>query len=135
MPKIIALETGEPQYNVIARLDNPDGTQTWISNDVYPMFISGADKPDYTVSVFTDITAYRRAIREAEKSAAYWRYMSELSFEGLAITEDSIVTDVNQRLLEILGYERAEIIGMHDMEFVAESDKEYVASKSTEKVS
>jgi PAS domain S-box-containing protein len=133
MPTVVAIETGEPQYNVIIRLDNPDGTQTWISNDVYPLFISGGDKPDYVVSVFTDITAYRHATREAEKSAAYWRYMSELSFEGLAITEDGIVTDVNNRLLEILGYERDEIIGMHDMSFVADSDKEYVASQSTAK--
>jgi PAS domain S-box-containing protein len=135
MPTAIAIETGEPQYNVIIRFDNPDGTQTWIANDVYPLFISGGDKPDYVVSVFTDITEHRRATREAEKTAAYWRYMSELSFEGIAITEDHIVTDVNQRLLEILGYEREEIIGIRDMDLIADGDREYVRSKTTEKVS
>ncbi len=51
----------------------------------------------------------QQAIRESEER---FRTLADSSFEGIAITEDGRLTDVNEQLAEMFGYETAELIGM-----------------------
>lgn len=131
-PSNITAQTGKAIKNDVARFNTPNGQVTWTSLTTIPLFMSQSEKPDFVISIFTDITDYRQATDTARASAAYWQYFSDLAFEGLAIIEDGRIIDVNNRLLKILGYERDEVIGRAVLDFVAESDRDYVRAKIAE---
>ncbi|MDQ7036115.1 MAG: PAS domain S-box protein [Anaerolineae bacterium] len=131
-PSKLTHKTGQPQHNQVFGVVKTDKTELWLSINTHPIFLTDSDYPDAVVSIFSDITAYRHAMKQAEKNAAYWQYFSNLALEGLAITEDGRIADVNNRLLEILGYERDEIIGSPVMNFVAEADRDFVRAQIAE---
>ena len=56
------------------------------------------------------------ALRESEER---FRRLSAASFEGIAISDEGILVDVNLRFVEMLGYEIAELIGRPILDFVA----------------
>ncbi len=55
-PTLIALRTGKPQTNVIMRIHKPDGSSTWISIDVQPLFSAGSTMPYAVLNTFKDVT-------------------------------------------------------------------------------
>ena len=128
-PTAVANKTGQPQHNVIACVIKPDTTELWLSINTHPIFLTDSEAPDYVVSIFSDITAFRQATKQAEKSATYWQYISDLAFEGLATTDNGIIKDANKRLLEITGYTRDELVGTASAALVHSEDIEYVRHK------
>ncbi len=56
------------------------------------------------------------ALRESEER---FSRLSDASFEGIVISENGCVVDLNQQLETMLGYTRSEMIGLEVMKFVA----------------
>jgi PAS domain S-box-containing protein len=57
--------------------------------------------------------------REIQDSEARFRQLAEATFEGVAIVDNGILLDGNQRFAEIHGYELTEMTGRPVIEFVA----------------
>jgi PAS domain S-box-containing protein len=69
-PVTVALETGLPQTDVIMGVHKPDGTLTWISINVQPIFKGGQTKPYRAVATMHDVTEYKRSQEALRESAA-----------------------------------------------------------------
>jgi PAS domain S-box-containing protein len=70
------------------------------------------------ISAMKDITS-RKQVEEAQKqieqavreSEHRFRTLAEASFEGIALTENGIIVDMNDQLVHMYKYERSELIG------------------------
>jgi two-component system cell cycle sensor histidine kinase/response regulator CckA len=97
-----------PQSDVIMGIHRPDGTLTWISINVQPIFKEGETRPYRVVATMRDITERRHAEAQLRLSASVF----ENATEGIMITDkDSNIISVNQAFTQITGYEADEAIG------------------------
>ena len=64
---------------------------------------------------------------EIQDSEARFRQLAEASFEGVAIVDNGILVDGNQRFAEMHGYELAEILGRPGAEFIAPQSQSLLA--------
>lgn len=70
-----------------------------------------------------DVTA-RRALEQAARDAEErYRLLASAAFEGLAISEDGRLVDVNEQLAAIYGFTREEMIGREIGEFIHPDDR------------
>ncbi len=67
--------------------------------------------------------AAEQSLRESEER---FRKLSEAAFEGIGITEQGLVVEVNQQLASLLGVSREDLIGKPVMEFVAPESRSKV---------
>ena len=65
-------------------------------------------------------------IRERQKSELRFKTLAAGTSEGIAITAQDKILDVNDQLPRILGYERHELIGQHLMNFIPPEDRDRV---------
>ena len=70
-PVVKTLRTGEPQSDVIMGIHKPDGTLTWISINVQPIFKPGRDAPYRVVATMHDITERKKSQEHIEKLAHF----------------------------------------------------------------
>jgi PAS domain S-box-containing protein len=98
------------------RIIRPDGQVRWIStrgNVIYGG-ASGVRKPERMVGIVLDVTTQKQAEKELEESRIQYQNLVETMNEGLAIVDENLIlTYVNPRLPEILGYAPVEMIGKH----------------------
>ena len=81
------------------------------------------------LSIFGGLLYRRSIIRSGEelrRSELRFKKLESGTFEGIAITSLGMFVDVNDQLLQILGYERNEIVGHPVMNFIAPDDRERV---------
>ena len=71
-----------------------------------------------------DVTAHRAVTQAFHDSEERFRLISELSSEGLVLTERGEIFHVNAAMTKIFGYSREELIGMAASELTAEEDRE-----------
>src|SRR5215212_8198756 len=73
------------------------------------------------------------AMRDGEER---FRGLSDATFEGIAISEDGTVLEVNRSFVEMFGYEASEVVGMPAMNFVAPESRgavvQHIATASSE---
>jgi PAS domain S-box-containing protein len=84
------------------------------------------DNEPHLLTVVHDITelkATEQALRESEQRL---RTISEAVLEGIVVTEKGVVSDANEQIAWILGFEKEEIIGQEVMDFVAPGSRELV---------
>ncbi|MDD5248359.1 MAG: PAS domain S-box protein, partial [Rhodocyclaceae bacterium] len=81
--------------------------------------------------VARDISERQRAAAALRESEQRFNALAEAAQKGIAITARGIVLDVNERLTDILGYERDEIVGRNLVDFIALSpaEGEWVAAR------
>ncbi len=60
-----------------------------------------------------------RTMRELRESEERFKNLSAAAFEGICISENGRILDVNSQFLAMFGYERAEVIGHQIIELVA----------------
>lgn len=61
----------------------------------------------------TDISERKRAERTEIESQQRYRQLAAATFEGIAITENGVLLDANEQLVEMFGYRREEVLGRH----------------------
>ncbi len=74
---------------------------------------------EYVSSQVARAIARKRAEEELQESEKRLRILAEASFEGLAFSENGIVTETNDQTARMLGYTREEMVGRPISDFVA----------------
>lgn len=72
-----------------------------------------------SLAVIIDISKSKRAEEAVQESEKRFRLLSEVSFDGIAVTENGVFLEVNKEFACIFGYEPSEIIGKHLSKLVA----------------
>jgi len=84
------------------------------------------DGIDCTISEATDITERKQAEEALHESEERLQTLNEAAFEGLAVSEQGCIVDVNDQFASMTGYKPSEMIGMYIGELVHEEDREWV---------
>jgi PAS domain S-box-containing protein len=77
--------------------------------------------------VARDLTEIRQAEGSLRETQERFKILSDVAFEGIAITEAGRIVDVNRRCSEILGAPPAALLGRSVLDFVAADSRETVA--------
>jgi PAS domain S-box-containing protein len=119
------VQGGEDVAEIEFRITRPDGEQRWILTHGAP--VRNAQGEVYRIAgVCMDITLRRRAIEALEESEARYRLLSETSFDGITVSEDGIIREVNRGFAEMFGYGIDELIGKPVVDLIAEESVEEV---------
>jgi PAS domain S-box-containing protein len=97
------------------------GTPRWWDVVITPILGAGG-RPERLLAVSRDITDRMRAEGLAMRATQRFETLAAATSEGIAITVGGWVVDVNERLLQILGYERDELIGRQVRDLIAPDD-------------
>jgi len=116
-----AVETQQPQKTNCA-VSMPTGSYTF-TIDYIPL-INEEGKTYQILGITHDLTERRlveQALRESEER---FRRLLEATEEGIAIHDNGLILDANQRLASMFGYELYELIGMHILELTPDETRE-----------
>jgi PAS domain S-box-containing protein len=75
-----------------------------------------------------DVTLRKRGEIALRQSEERFRMLTDAAFEGIGITEDGRIVEVNDQLASMLGYERDEVIGMEVSAMIAPQSRDAVRS-------
>ena len=98
----------------------PDGSKRIIEVNLLPHF----DNQEQLCGCFVlinDITAHWQTEQDLRHSEERMRKFVEATNEGILFHKDRRITDVNQALLRISGYEAADVVGRHTFDFIPET--------------
>ena len=73
-----------------------------------------------------ELFGFKRIEMELRESEDRLKSYYHATFEGIAISEQGKIIEVNHQLADMFGYERAELIGKEIIDLVAEEDREVV---------
>ncbi|NLT67580.1 MAG: PAS domain S-box protein [Acidobacteria bacterium] len=77
-----------------------------------------------SLGMVLDITARKKAEEELRESENRCQVLSEATIEGVAISDDGRIIDVNDQLAHMLGYSREEMVEMDFASFFAPEDRQ-----------
>lgn len=75
-----------------------------------------------------DVTVHRATAQAFHDSEERFRLISELSSEGLVLTDRGVIFHVNKAMFPLFGYTREELIGMSALRLTTEKDLEVAAA-------
>ena len=122
---IAAVMRGETDnYLIEKRYVRRDGHTIWV-NVSARLIRDPVGRPLRSIAVIQDITARKQAEDRLRKSEEQYRRLVDTMQEGLGVQDQhGLITFVNQRLCEMVGYAREELIGQPAaMLFDAENQK------------
>lgn len=105
-------------------LDLADGEQ-WFEFSVASKGEPGSGERSF-VLLSRCITGRKQMEEQLLASEQRLRLLTMASFDGLAITQNGRFIDVNDQLLELLGYNRRELVGMEVGSLVPKKDRERI---------
>lgn len=70
-----------------------------------------------------------RTMAKLRESEERYRILTQASFEGVAISENGRLLDVNDEILKMFGYERNEMIGRQIVDLVAPESRDTIAER------
>jgi PAS domain S-box-containing protein len=79
-------------------------------------------------AICRDVTVRREREEALRQSEQRFRSLTAASFEGIGISEQGVIIDVNDQLLRLLGYERSELVGHEVVQLVAPDSREIVST-------
>lgn len=112
------------QHQADFRLRRRDGSDLWVLASTSPI-LDNVGKFAGALTMFTDVTARRRAEKALQESEARYRRIVETANEGIWVADRHSVTEyVNRVMARMLGYSITEMLGRPMMDFVFEDDRE-----------
>ncbi len=103
-----------------------DGTRIFVRESA--ILLRGPDGGvQYYEGIIEDITERRMAEQALRESEERFRNLTAAAFEGIVITENGRILDINDQGLKMLGYERSEVIGHQAIDFVTPETRSIVA--------
>lgn len=102
-------------------LEIPDGIH-WYSSKLSPILNKG--EFDGSVSVVRDITEKKQIEQVLQESQSRFKAFSEATYEGIFITENGVVIDVNEAACDMSGYSYNELIRKSALALIADESKE-----------
>lgn len=112
---------GQLEFRVIGKR----GTELWLDTSAAPLRNASGNIIGL-LGVTRNITGRKQTDLALHKSEQRYRTLSSGTFEGVVIMSQGRVTDMNDQLGRMLGYERQEMIGRSIGEFVAPEDRDRV---------
>lgn len=94
----------------------------WVFAAAFIIIVLGA----MVVFLAMSISRRKRSEKALSESEQRFRTIADASFEGIALSENGILQDVNDQLAAMLGYERSELIGQPVMKVVAPESRALV---------
>ena len=94
--------------------------RTWIQRDAKGRVL-------YYQGIIFDITERKKAEEAVQESEHRFRTLAEASFEGIGLSKQGVLLDLNDQLAQMLGYQREELLGTLVMNCVAPEHRELVA--------
>ncbi len=123
------IERGEADdvYELDYRVVRPDGTVRHVTTAAHPVRVTGG--PDRLVCVTEDVT--ERVARERRLAEERGRYAAlvEQSHDGVGVVTDGEWTFVNDRLVELTGYDGSELVGTDFAAVFEPEDRELVRER------
>ncbi|MBD3341538.1 MAG: PAS domain S-box protein [Candidatus Lokiarchaeota archaeon] len=117
------IESNQPEYHTIESWYREDGKIVWFDTNRIPLRDSNENVVGILIT-FENITERRKAEEEIRNRERRFRNLIETMNEGLGIFDkQQRITYVNDRLCEILGYDRDELINHLVYNFVDEENK------------
>jgi len=120
------METNRPKLNYREQQSQKDGGTRWLKTNKVPLH----DKDGRVIGMlgtYEDITELMRAEEAMRESEQRLRTLAEASFEGVCISENGRILDVNDQFAAMLGYEQSELIGREILTLVAPESRSIVA--------
>lgn len=77
----------------------------------FPILIN--NKPRYLAGFTMDITEKKLSEKKLKESENRFATLAESSFEGILITSENVILEINNQMCEMLGYTRDELIGTY----------------------
>ena len=90
--------------------------------------LTAFDGEDHLFGVLIDMSELERVLNELHISEERFRILASATFEGVAVTKYGRIVDVNQQLLDMIGYAREELVGRLVTEIVPEQGKQAIES-------
>ena len=95
-----------------------DGTTFWA--EIATAALNGASGiPTGLLLVCRDVTERRKTERALRESEERFARLSDAAFEGIVISKNGKVLDLNSQFARMLGYELSEMIGLDAKQFIA----------------
>ncbi|MBX2991194.1 MAG: PAS domain S-box protein [Bacteroidetes bacterium] len=104
-----------------------DGTVIDVEMSSHPLPLASGQKARLILA--NDITTRLRAETKLRESEERNRILSEATFEGISLTENGIIVELNKQYAAMLGYDRTELIGTRVFDLICPDDHEYVSSR------
>ena len=95
-----------------------DGQLFWESISISPMTTADG-RITHFVAVKEDVTERKQAEQALRESEERFRLLANATYEGICISENGRILDVNDQLLKMLGCQRDEMVGEDVLNFVA----------------
>ncbi|HTZ41355.1 MAG TPA: PAS domain S-box protein, partial [Syntrophales bacterium] len=76
--------------------------------------------------IIHDVTERRRAEEALRESESRFRTLAGATFEGVAVTEEGRLADINEQFCAISGFDRSELLGMDVSKLVHPDDRDRV---------
>jgi len=121
------LQGEETPQSYAVRIIDKDGNIKWMESNAVLILWDGRPA---TLNFITDITERKRAEEALRESQQQYRVLVETMQDGVAVQDGSaILTFVNDRFCEIMGYSRDELLGHTAMNFLDESGRSIVGEQ------
>jgi PAS domain S-box-containing protein len=108
------------------KLIRKDGSYIWTHITAKPFFNKKGKFKGY-LAMMADITERKKAEEKLRESEEKYRNIVETANEGIGLIDSKgVVTFVNQKMVDMLGYIQEEILGKNILDFASKSCKEAV---------
>jgi len=109
-------ETGVPEEHQLSHYKDKR-ISGWRNNYVYKL------PTEEVMAVYDDMTEYKQMEQKIITSEEKYRNIIEKTHDGISISDNNETLEyVNQRILDMVGYEKHEMIGHNIFEFIDEDD-------------
>jgi PAS domain S-box-containing protein len=112
------------------RLENAalhkDGRLVVLETNGVPFFDANGELLGYR-GIDRDITERKHTEEVVRESEHRFRTLAEASFEGIGLSKQGVLLDLNDQLAQMLGYRREELLGTSVTNYVAPEHRELVA--------
>jgi len=105
------MKTGKPIINKIEKIIDADDVEHWVSVTKIPRYNEDGEVIG-TMGISRDVTEIKRADDEIGKSEKKYRNLFETAIDPIIIIDkNGYFSDVNQQVVELLGYSKKDLIG------------------------
>lgn len=91
------------------------------------------EKSDAVAGVGVDITDLNKVQEALRESENRFKMLAEAAYEGIIISEEGKIIDVNRRILEISGFERDDLVGKTVWDFVPDDKQSILQEFASER--